>query len=61
MSDDELSRPMSYGERRALEEQRKIDADRGKPFEDRDARMSEIWQTADVKRVRRTFGSGSQP
>jgi hypothetical protein len=30
-----LNKPLSYGERRALEELRKIDKDAGKPFEDR--------------------------
>jgi hypothetical protein len=31
--DDGLSRPLSYGERRAIEKQREIEKDRGKPFE----------------------------
>jgi hypothetical protein len=30
-----LSKPLSYGEKRCIEELRKIDKEAGKPFEDR--------------------------
>jgi hypothetical protein len=44
MSDDYergLSKPLSNGERRALEELHKIDRDAGKPYENRDQRLAE--------------------
>jgi hypothetical protein len=48
--DDDLSRPLSYGERRAIEKQREIDKDRGKPFEPERAPVVD----ADLKKVRRS-------
>jgi hypothetical protein len=49
MSDYErgLSKPLSNGERRALEELRKIDKTAGKPYEDRDRRFAELRREAD--------------
>jgi hypothetical protein len=49
MSDDyERGRgPLSNGERRALEELRKIDKTAGKPYEDRDRRLAELRREAD--------------
>jgi hypothetical protein len=48
--DDGLSRPLSYGEKRALEEQRKIAGDRGKAFEPPRAPVVD----PDLKKVRRS-------
>jgi hypothetical protein len=41
-----LSKPLSNGERRALEELRKIDKTAGKPYEDRDQRLAELRRDA---------------
>jgi hypothetical protein len=49
MSDDYergLSKPLSNGERRALEELRKIDKTAGKPYEDRDQRLADLRRDA---------------
>jgi hypothetical protein len=48
--DDGLSRPLSHGERRAIEKQREIARDRGKPFEPERAPGVD----ADLKKVRRS-------
>ena len=51
MVDDEgLSRPLSYGERRAIEKLREIDKDHGRPFERERAPAVD----ADLKRARRS-------
>jgi hypothetical protein len=41
-----LSKPLSNGERRALEELRKIDKTAGKPYEDRDQRLADLRRDA---------------
>jgi hypothetical protein len=41
-----LSKPLSNGERRALEELRKIDKTAGKPYENRDQRLAELRRDA---------------
>jgi hypothetical protein len=50
MADDGYERgrgPLSNGERRALEELRKIDKTAGKPYEDRAQRLGELRREAD--------------
>jgi hypothetical protein len=49
MSDYErgLSKPLSNGEKRALEELRKIDKTAGKPYENRAQRLTELRREAD--------------
>jgi hypothetical protein len=50
MSDDYergLSKPLSNGEKRALEELRKIDKTAGKPYENRAQRLTELRREAD--------------
>jgi hypothetical protein len=42
-----LSKPLSNGERRALEELRKIDKTAGRPYEDRAQRLGELRREAD--------------
>jgi hypothetical protein len=49
MADDDYERgrgPLSNGERRALEELRKIDKEAGKPYENRDQRLAELRKNA---------------
>jgi hypothetical protein len=48
MSDYErgLSKPLSNGERRALEELRKIDKTAGQPYENRDQRLADLRRDA---------------
>jgi hypothetical protein len=49
MSDDYergLSKPLSNGERRALEELRKIDKTAGRPYENRDQRLADLRRDA---------------
>jgi hypothetical protein len=41
-----LSKPLSNGERRALEELRKIDKTAGRPYEDRDQRLADLRRDA---------------
>ena len=45
MSDD-YERGLSNGERRALEELRKIDKTAGRPYEDRDQRLADLRRDA---------------
>jgi hypothetical protein len=50
MSDDYtkgLSRPLSFGEQKAVERLREIDKEAGKPYENRDQRLTELRREAD--------------
>jgi hypothetical protein len=49
MSDDYtkgLSRPLSFGERKAVERLREIDKEAGKPYENRDQRLADLRRDA---------------
>jgi hypothetical protein len=58
ITSDGLSKPLSYGEQQALAEQRKIDATRGRPFEDRDERLDQLRTSAGLKKVNRISNRG---
>jgi hypothetical protein len=47
-----LSKPLSYGERRAIAEKRAIDKDIGKPFEDREEH---------IRRAKRNVNNSPRP
>jgi hypothetical protein len=50
MSDDYesgLSKPLSFGEKKAIEMLRRIDKEAGKPYENRDQRLTELRREAD--------------